>query len=340
MPFVLEVPHQQHTIELDKVGEWTSGTVAGAAGPPVSGQCAARAVLSADGEVMHMDEKRRERTGSAIAWSLQAILVMSSATAWAQGAQPSVVDGNLAVRTVVSGLNQPTTLAFLGEGDFLVLEKASGMVKRVTGGAVVGTVLDLAVNSASERGLLGMALHPDFPSNPGVYLYWTETLSGVDSNNLADVPLLGNRVDRFAWNGQTLTFDQNVIKLRAFQADAEQQLRGNHDGGVVTFGPDGKLYIVIGDVGRRGWMQNLRCGPTPNCPGPTVPDDSFGGPEPDDAHLTGVVLRLNDDGSTPTDNPFFSAGAAIGREEGANIQKVFAYGVRNTFGMAFDPVSG
>ena len=287
-----------------------------------------------------MDEKRRERTGSAIAWSFQALLVMSSAPAWAQGTQPSVVDGNLAVRTVVSGLNQPTTLAFLGEGDFLVLEKASGMVKRVTGGAVVGTVLDLAVNSASERGLLGMALHPDFPSNPGVYLYWTETLSGVDSNNLADVPLLGNRVDRFAWNGQTLTFDQNVIKLRAFQANAEQQLRGNHDGGVVTFGPDGKLYIVIGDVGRRGWMQNLRCGPTATCPGPTVPDDEFGGPEPDDAHLTGVVLRLNDDGSTPTDNPFFSAGAAIVGPEGTNIQKVFAYGVRNTFGMAFDPVSG
>ena len=265
---------------------------------------------------------------------------MSSAAAWAQGAQPSVVDGNLAVRTVVSGLTQPTTLAFLGDGDFLILEKASGMVKRVTAGGVVGTVLDLPVNSASERGLLGIALHPNFPTNPGVYLYWTESDSGADSTALGDVPLLGNRVDRFAWDGQTLTFTRNVIKLRAFQADAGQPLRGNHDGGVATFGPDGKLYIVIGDVGRRGWMQNLRCGPTPNCPGPTVPDDSFGGPEPDDAHLTGVVLRLNDDGSTPTDNPFFSAGAAIVGQAGANIQKVFAYGVRNTFGMAFDPVSG
>src|SRR5207249_5648256 len=58
------------------------------------------------------------------------------------------------------------------------------------------------------------------------------------------------------------------------------------------------------------------------------------------SHLTGVVLRLNDDGTTPTDNPFFAAGAAMGGEVGANIQKVFAYGIRNSFGMAFDPVSG
>ena len=68
-----------------------------------------------------------------------------------------------------------------------------------------------------------------------------------------------------------------------------------------------------------------------------MPDDQFGGPEPDDAHLTGVILRLNDDGTTPRDNPFYAAGAAIGGEVGANIQKIFAYGIRNSFGMAFDP---
>jgi glucose/arabinose dehydrogenase len=281
-----------------------------------------------------------QRASSGIGRYLQALLILSSATASAQGSEPSVVDGNLAVRTVVSGLVQPTSLAFIGTNDFLVLEKASGKVKRVTGGAVVGTVLDLTVNSGSERGLLGIALHPDFPRNPGVYLYWTETLSGVDTIALADVPLLGNRVDRFAWSSGMLVFDRNIIKLHAFQADAGQAPRGNHNGGVVTFGPDRKLYIVIGDNGRRGWMQNLPCGPTANCPGPTVVDDQFGGPEPDDAHLTGVVLRLNDDGSTPTDNPFLAAGATIGGQAGANIQKVFAYGVRNTFGMAFDPVSG
>jgi glucose/arabinose dehydrogenase len=134
-----------------------------------------------------------------------------------------------------------------------------------------------------------------------------------------------------------------LIRLRAFQADAGQPLRGNHDGGVLRFGPDGMLYILIGDVGRRGQLQNLPCGPTPICPGPIVPDDQFGGPEPDNAHLTGVILRLQDDGSTPPNNPFFAAGASIAAsspEVGANIQKIFAYGLRNSFGMAFDPISG
>jgi glucose/arabinose dehydrogenase len=254
----------------------------------------------------------------------------------AQTPGPTVVDPNLGVRTVVTGLSQPTTMAFLAPNDFLVLEKPTGRVQRVVNGAIQSTVLDLAVNSASERGLLGIALHPDFPANSGVYLYWTESSTGADSAVLANVPPLGNRVDRFLWNGSTLTFDRNLIRLRAFQADAGQPLRGNHNGGVVTFGPDRKLYIVIGDNGRRGWLQNLSDGPF----GPGQPDDQFGGPEPDDAHLTGVILRLNDDGAIPADNPFFAAGAARGGSVGANIQKIFAYGIRNTFGMAFDPLSG
>ena len=261
-------------------------------------------------------------------------LVPSSGTAVAADG-PTMLHPLLGVRPVVTGLVTPTSMAFLGANDLLILEKISGRVKRVTDGAVVGAVLDLAVNSASERGLLGIALHPGFPTVPFVYLYWTESSTGADSSALADVPLLGNRVDRFVWNGSTLTFDRNLIKLHAFQADAGQPLRGNHNGGVIRFGPDGKLYIIIGDNGRRGQTQNLPQGWSPG-----NPDDQFGGPQPDDAHLTGVILRLNDDGSTPTDNPFNAAGAAIGGQVGANVQKVFAYGIRNSFGMAFDPISG
>jgi glucose/arabinose dehydrogenase len=248
----------------------------------------------------------------------------------------------------------------------LVLEKDTGLVKRVVNGAVQATVLDLGVNRNSERGLLGIALHPDFPANPGVYLYWTcrstapatdpfvpdetrcldSNMFAADSNVVSQVPLLGNRIDRFTWNGATLAFDRNLIMLRAFQADGAptptgqgdsgQGPRGNHNGGVIRFGPDGKLYILIGDNGRRGQMQNLPDGPG----GDTRADDQFGGPEPDDAHLTGVILRLNDDGSTPPDNPFFGTGAEMGGEVGRNIQKIFAYGLRNSFGMAFDPKSG
>jgi glucose/arabinose dehydrogenase len=152
-------------------------------------------------------------------------------------------------------------------------------------------------------------------------------------------------VDRFVWNGSALTFDRNLIKLHAFQndgaptppgqGDSAQPPAGNHNGGVVRFGPDRKLYIIIGDNGRRGQLQNLAEGPTP-----PQPDDQFGGPEPDNFHLTGVILRLNDDGSTPLDNPFFNVGATMSGQVGANIQKIFAYGVRNSFGMAFDPISG
>src|SRR6267378_1380747 len=98
-----------------------------------------------------------------------------------------------------------------------------------------------------------------------------------------------------------------------------------------------QLYLFMGDQGRRGWLQNLPHGPFLTAP---QVDDTFGGPAPDNAHFTGVILRLNDDGTTPTDNPFFAFGAALGGEAGANIQKIFSYGHRNGFGMAFDPVSG
>jgi glucose/arabinose dehydrogenase len=235
---------------------------------------------------------------------------------------PSLVDPNLGVRTVIESLDQPTTMAFLGSNDFFVLEKATGQVKRVVNGVVQSTVLDLAVNSGSERGLLGIALHPDFPATPHVYLYWTESATGTDTTVLSETPLLGNRVDRFVWNGSTLTQDINIIKLRALQPPFAAEPtpaagRGNHDGGVIKFGPDGKLYIFIGDVGRRGWMQNLLNGPFQ--PGDPLfgTDDNFGGPEPDDAHLTGSILRLNPNGTTPADNPFTGIGHVfVARLEG------------------------
>jgi hypothetical protein len=154
------------------------------------------------------------------------------------------------------------------------------------------------------------------------------------------LPLLGNRVDRFVWDGARLTFDRTLQRLRSLQTDAGQPSRGNHNGGRIRFGPDGKLYVMIGDNGRRGFLQNLACGPTTTCPGATVADDQFGGPDPDDAHLTGVILRLNDDGTTPADNPFFNAATTLSGQAAANLKKVFAYGIRNGFGMDFDPSGG
>ncbi len=267
------------------------------------------------------------------------VLAVAAPLAFATAApaqEPELLDPNLEVRTAVSGLSEPISMAFIGKGDMLVLEKASGQVKRVVDREVQGVVLDLAVNSASERGLLGIALHPKFRRNGWVYLFWSESSTGADSDTLDGVRLLGNRIDRFEWDGEALEFDRSILQFRAFQADEGQPLRANHDGGVLRFGPDGKLYAIVGDTGRRGQLQNLVNGPF----GPGIPDDQFGGPEPDDAHRTGVIVRLNDDGSAPRDNPFFRVGRSMGGEVGANVQRLFAYGLRNSFGMAFDPRSG
>lgn len=261
----------------------------------------------------------------------------------------TILDPNLSVTTFLgSGLTQPIGIVFLGPDDAFVLEKASGQVKRVIGGVIQpAPVLDLAVNSNSERGLLSMALHPDFATNHWVYIRWTESSTGADSGLVGEVPLLGNRVDRYTWDGSTLTFDRNIVLLRSRQTDNvpvpthpgtnNPGENGNHNGGVIKFGPDKKLYIFMGDQGRRGWLQNLANGPFLT---PAFVDDTFGGPAPDNPHLSGVILRLNEDGSAATDNPFFAVGAAQGGEIGNNIQKIFSYGHRNGFGMAFDPIGG
>ena len=220
-----------------------------------------------------------------------------------------ILDPDLQVTTVLStGIAQPIGIVFLGQNDFLVLEKASGQVKRVVNNVIQPTaVLDLAVNSNSERGLLSLVLHPNFPATPLVYVRWTQSSTGQDSGVATEVPLLGNRVDRFRWNGTTLTPDLNIIMMRALQTDNipvpghpgtnNANPAGNHNGGVMRFGPDGKLYIFMGDQGRRGWLQNLENGPFETAP---FVDDTFGGPQPDNAHLSGVILRLNDDGSAPS----------------------------------------
>jgi hypothetical protein len=139
----------------------------------------------------------------------------------AQQETPTLRDPKLGVRSVITGLVTPISLAFLGSNEILVLEKNTGKVQHVVNGAVQNTALDLAVNNSSERGLLGIALDPKFASNHFVYLHWTcqaphptdpffpsleqcpTTPSlGADTDDILAVPLLGNRVDRFIWDGQ------------------------------------------------------------------------------------------------------------------------------------------
>ena len=238
-------------------------------------------------------------TNSLRFWAAVAWLWLATSLASAQ----ALKDPALMVTEVVAGLNAPTAMAFIGPGDILVLQKNDGQVRRVIAGVLQPTpVLDVAVNQVSERGLLGMALHPTFQSTAWVYLYYTESSTGGDTQSPSES--LGNRLYRYRWDGNALVEPQLILDLPVTPGP-------NHDGGVLTFGPDGKLYAVIGDLNRRGQLQNVPAGPGP--------DD------------TSVIIRLNDDGTIPSDNPFFSLGG--------NWAKYYAYGIRNSFGLAFDPVT-
>ncbi len=241
----------------------------------------------------------RERT-SCIGVALLVIAVLPAAA-------QTVNDPGLLVEVVATGVAQPTTMAFIGDGDILVLQKANGQVRRIIGGVVqAAPVLDVAVDSASERGLLGIALDPDFAVNRRVFLYYTESATGSDTVG-SPIPL-GNRVYRYTWDGSALVNPVLVLDLPVTSGP-------NHNGGVLAFGPDGALYAVIGDLNRGGKLQNF----------PT-------GPDPDDS---GVIFRVDTNGAALSDSPFFNP-----LNPSDPMNRYYAYGIRNSFGLTFDPVTG
>jgi len=231
------------------------------------------------------------------------LLILAAFPAAAQ----TVNDPGLQVEIIAGGLAQPTTMAFIADNDILVLQKGNGQVRRVIGGVVqAAPVLDVAVDSASERGLLGIALDPDFAVNRRVFLDYTESATGADTAG-SPVPL-GNRVYRYTWDGTALVNPVLVLDLPVTSGP-------NHNGGVLTFGPDGALYAVIGDLNRGGKLQNFPTGP--------APDD------------TGVIFRVDTNGAAFADNPFFNP-----LNPSDPMNRYYAYGVRNSFGLTIDPVTG
>lgn len=179
-------------------------------------------------------------------------------------------------------------------------------------GAPDPATLKRAAAQAAQRGVIAVALHPAFAENARVYVLWTESARDVDTLDVFTPPLLAQRLDRFVWNGAELVFDQHVLRFQAFDelrpADADSALR---------FGADGKLYVRVGRVGWRGWRQNSPRGPVGGEP------DVLAGPVLDGANSSALVVRLNDDGSAPADNPFFAAGAKLGGAVGASLQRLY-----------------
>jgi glucose/arabinose dehydrogenase len=207
-------------------------------------------------------------------------------------AQPVISDPSLVAEIVVEELSSPTSMAFMDSNNILVLEK-TGSVRLISNGILQEQpVLNIPVDTESERGLLGIATLED---DNTVFLYFTES----DET-------LRNRVYRYNWNGETLVNPTLILDLPAIPGP-------NHDGGKLVIGPDQYLYAIIGDLNHDGKLQNF-----------------LDGPEPDD---TGVIFKVNpNDGSAAPNNPFVNSGDSV-------LSRYYAYGIRNSFGLAIDPLT-
>src|SRR4029079_13134601 len=118
------------------------------------------------------------------------------------------------------------------------------------------------------------------------------------------------------WNGSTLTGETVLAVLGSSTGQGGQATGPNHDGGPIQFGPDGKLYGIVGDLNRSASEQNQGT--------QAALSTSF----------VGGIYRLNADGTIPSTNPFFAT------QTNSAFQRLYAYGVRNSFGLTFDPSSG
>src|SRR5436190_4335110 len=150
-------------------------------------------------------------------------------------------------------------------------------------------VITFSVSTCSERGLLGIAIDPNFSANHYIYVYYTAGPQECGTTQ--------NRVVRFVEN--------NGVGSNPVELFSSVQMAGNHDGGNVHFGPDGKLYITIGDNANAPNSQNVSV-------------------------KNGKMHRINPDGSMPTDNPHFNQPDAL--------PSLYAMGLRNSFDFTFDPV--
>ncbi len=194
--------------------------------------------------------------------------------------------------TWVGGIDAPTTMTFLPDGRALVC-KQTGELRVIKNNSLLPTpMLSLSVDSGGERGLLGVAADPQFTTNAWIYVYYTTR-----------TPAVHNRISRFTVTGDVVVGGSETVLLELDNLSNAT----NHNGGAIHFGPDGKLYAAVGDNANGSHAQTL-------------------------SNLLGKMLRLNKDGSIPTDNPFYNS-------TGGRNRAIWALGLRNPFTFVFRPGS-
>jgi glucose/arabinose dehydrogenase len=233
-------------------------------------------------------------------------------------ASPNLNDPNLRSERVFRGLEYPTAMAFLGPDDILVAEKDTGRVQRIVHGELQESpAIDVAVANNDERGLLGIAVSNAINNTSGfnsqyVFLYFTESGGGNDGDDWRNgIPPAGNRVYRY-----TIEQDGENGELRLVNGKLILDLPGTpgprYNGGPLAIGPDGNVYVIIGDLDHHTTRaQNFEDGP--------APDGTSG------------VIRITQDGKV-ADIPGIIS-------DKAPLNLYYAYGMRQSFGMAFDPVT-
>ena len=212
--------------------------------------------------------------------------------------EPTIKDPNLKVETVATGLALPTTMAFIGPNDILVLEKSKGTVQRIVNGQMLAEpLLQVNVSSEVERGMLGIATSKDNQTGTtNVFLYYTEAQGGEP---------VASRLYRYELANDKLVNPVLLLDLPAVPGP-------RHNSGNILIGPDNNLYVSVGDLdGHITLAQNVN--------GASGVDGSSS------------ILKITQDGQP--------VGQGILGESGIS-KKYYAYGLRNSFGMDFDPVSG
>lgn len=228
------------------------------------------------------------------AFSAAATVVFALALT-AQMTRATTLPANFGETTVATGLSGGTAMAFAPDGRLFVCRQ-NGQLRVIKNGTLLAApFVSLTVDSNGERGLLGVAFDPAFSANKFVYLYYTvPTAAGVPAHN---------RVSRFTADGDVALAGSETILLELDSLTSAT----NHNGGALHFGEDGKLYIAVGENATAANAQSKN-------------------------NLLGKILRINADGTIPTDNPFLPT--TVGKN-----QAIWALGLRNPYTFAFQPVT-